>query len=324
MLRVLFILFILNIVNVIALNLKPNKVFTASGSVLDIQYKNKKIYVATDASNIDIIDFKTKKIIKQIKLPQIKDFMGELVNTKIYSIDIYKNNILLVSQSKQGRREIYIYNKILKNIISYNDNIIVTKAKFINKDLIVFSTLGNELYLFDIKDNKIIKRIDIKNIDDQFNSKFSDMCMDTKRSKLAISDESGDIKIVNLEKFQIVNVLKGNNLDNVFKIDWKKDYIITARQDRKSFIYDLKNDLNYYFKTNFLIYAAALSPQVKLGAYSSDEQNNVTIFDVKTRRKLYNLIDNKMTLTSILFINENELFITSDSPMFNYYNLKGK
>ena len=55
-----------------------------------------------------------------------------------------------------------------------------------------------------------------------------------------------------------------------------------------------------------------------------DENNNVTVFKTNTKSKLFKLTDNLMTLSAIIFINENEIFVTTDSNKFNYYNLTNK
>ncbi|MFW2331410.1 MAG: WD40 repeat domain-containing protein, partial [Nitrospinota bacterium] len=114
------------------------------------------------------------------------------------------------------------------------------------------------------------------------------------------------------------------NLDRVFQIDYKSDKIITAGQDGRCVVYNLKNGSNYFLreKNRFLIYGAGLSPSGDLAAYSSDENSNVTLFNTNTKSKIYRLTENLMSLSAILFITENELFVTTDSNKFNYYKLK--
>ena len=120
--------------------------------------------------------------------------------------------------------------------------------------------------------------------------------------------------------------MEARNLDNVFKVDFKNNKIITAGQDGRCVFYNLSQNTDYYLKEKrwFLIYAAGLTPSGNKGAFSSDEENNVIVFDTITKKKLFKLENNLMTLSSILFINEDEIFVTTDSNKFNYYNLKGK
>ena len=64
-----------------------------------------------------------------------------------------------------------------------------------------------------------------------------------------------------------------------------------------------------------------MSNSGKVAAYSSDEQNNVTIFNTQSKEDLYKLIDNKMTISKILFLNEHEVFIGTDDKVINFYKL---
>ncbi|RLD48992.1 MAG: hypothetical protein DRI94_11775 [Bacteroidetes bacterium] len=59
----------------------------ASGGVYDFVIENNFIYAATDAGVLDIFNFKTKKKIKKILIPNIKNFNGNLKQTKLFSED---------------------------------------------------------------------------------------------------------------------------------------------------------------------------------------------------------------------------------------------
>jgi hypothetical protein len=71
-----------------------------------------------------------------------------------------------------------------------------------------------------------------------------------------------------------------------------------------------------------LIYSCALNDNGTLGAYSSNENNDVTVFDTASKKDLFKLKQNKMTLTKILFINNNEILVASDNDKINYYKIK--
>jgi len=322
-----FIFFILVSPLLFASEIKPSYVYAADGAVTDIVSKQEKIYVSTNVGAINIFSLKNKKLLKTIKIPKIKDFMGDLADAKIYNLDIFKNKILFTAQATRGYREVFLYeNNTLTKIISIENKSLVAKAMFIGDDTILFSTLGNEMYLYNFEKQKTLWQINIRNKADNFNSKFSDFTLNETKDLAVVADESGDLKIVDIKQAKISGYLKGQNLDNVFKVDFKSNTIITAGQDGRCVVYNLKKDTRYYLKEKrwFLIYAAALSPSAKWGAFSSDENNNVTVFDIYSKQKLFHLTGNFMTLSSILFLNENEIFITSDSNKFNYYNLKGK
>jgi len=324
MLKLFFLsLFVFTSLN--ANDLKPTFIYEASGGVTDIVSDGSKIYVATDASCVDVFDLKTKKLLEKIKVPQIKDFMGDVIDSKIYNVDIYKGKILLTSQASKGFREIHmIKDGVLTTLISIDKRMFISKAKFVNDNTILFSLLDNEMYLYDIKNKKVLWKIDVRPEDADFNSTFADFALNEARTMAIVADESGDIKIVDIKKAKVVKVLSNKNLDKVFKVDIKNKKIITAGQDGRCVVYNLANSNDYFLREKhwFLIYGAGLSPSGKLGAFSSDENNNVTVFNTNTKSKLFKLTSNLMTLSSILFISEDEIFVTTDSNKFNYYNLK--
>ena len=324
MLKKLALFILVFSLSLVAKDLKPSYVYEASGSVIDIISSNQKIYVATDASGIDIFDLTTKELISKVKVPQIKDFMGDIIDAKVYNVDVYKGKILLTSQASKGLREIHIFedNK-LNTVIGIERQLLIGKAKFVSDDLIVFSTLGNEMFLYNYKTKKMVWRIDVKPDDATFNSTFADFSLNEDRDTAVVADESGDLKIVDIKKGKVTKVLANKNLDKVFKVDFKNNRIITAGQDGRCVVHNLETGSDYFLREKrwFLIYGAGLSPSAKFGAYSSDDNNNVTVFDTKTKEKLFKLTNNIMTLSSILFISEDEVFITTDSNKFNYYKL---
>jgi WD40 repeat protein len=310
-----------------AKDLQPSFIYNASGGVTDIVSDGTKIFVATDASSVDIFDLKTKKLVQQIKVPQIKDFMGDIIDSKIYNVDVYNGKVLLTAQAEKGFREVHMYKDgALQTVITIEKKMFISEAKFVDDNTILFSLLGNEMYLYDLNKKKVIWKIDVRPYDADFNSTFADFALNEDRTLVVVADESGDLKIVNIKQGKIIKVLSDKNLDKVFKVDIKNEKIITAGQDGRCVVYNLKNSSAYILREKnwFLVYGAGLSPSGKFGAYSIDENNNVLVFNTSTKSKLYKLTNNIMTLSSILFISEDEIFVTTDSNKFNYYNLKAK
>ena len=314
----LYLFFILNlsVLNINAKDLTPKSSLLASGGVIDLVLNNDKLYASTAASSVDIFDIKTQERIDSIKMPKIKDFLGDVIDSKIYSVDVLENNILILSQGDKGGRNLDIYKDgKFENIIKDTERQFIARAKFLDENHIIYALLSNQIYLYDIKNKKILKEIQISQ------SKFSSFRLTQDKSKLVVCDESGVISMLDSKSFDILKTFRYQNLDNVFQVDIKNNLILTAGQDRRAAVYNLDTNEAYYKEYSFLIYAAALSPSTKLAAVASDEENNVTIFDTSTQANLYKLTQNKATLSNILFLNENEIIVTSDDKQINYYKI---
>ena len=302
--------------NIFAKDLTPNYSLKTSGGVTDLVLKNENLYVATTESSVDIFNINTKEKINSIKVPKIKDFMKDTIEARIYSIDVLENNILILSQGESGGRNIDIYKDgKLNKIIEDKDRLFIAYAKYIDENHIVYALLSNQIYLYDIKNKKVVNEVQISQ------SKFSNFKLNEDKSKIVVADESGSLTLLNTKDLNPIKRFDTLNLDNVFQVDMKKDIFITAGQDRRCAIYSLDERISYYKEGSFLIYSVALSPSGKLAAFASDEENNVTIFNTTTKENLYKLTQNKTTLTNILFINENEIFVSSDDEKINYYKL---
>ena len=309
-------IFSLSISNINAKDLNPQHSLMASGGITDLVLQEDKLFVATTASSVDIFNIKTNEKIDSIKMPKIKDFIGDIIESKVYSVDVLKKDILILSQGENGGRNVNIYKDgQMQSIIEDTQRLFIGRAKFLDENHIVYALLSNQIYLYDIKNKKVLKEIQISQ------SKFSNFKFTQDKSKIIICDESGVITMIDSKSFEVLKTFKSQNLDNVFQIDIKNNLILTAGQDRRAAVYNINTNEAYYKEFSFLIYSVALSPSTNLAAVASDEENNVTIFDTRTKENLYKLFQNKATLTNILFLNENELIVTSDDKQINYYKI---
>ena len=296
-------------------NLKPSHTYLASGGVTDLVLKDDILYVSTSEGLIDIFDTQKSELLHSISLPKIKDFVGDTINSKVYSIDVLNNKILFVSQGEKGFRNLYqVVNKKLVPLISIDKKMYISKAQYIDENLVALSLLSNQLFIYDIKKDKLLWETQISN------SKFSDFVLTEDKTKVIVADESGALKQIDLKKRKTDKIYSGLNVDNIFQVDTKNGVVITAGQDRRCAIYQKYNQ--YYKKADFLIYSVGLSPSGKLAGYANNEDNDITIFNTKTKKELYTLKGHKMTLSNILFKNEQELYSSSDSNEVYYWKLK--
>jgi hypothetical protein len=313
-----FLFFATLVISLYSANIQePSTQFKASGGVTDLVIHDNKLYSATQASCVDIFDMNTQKNIAQIKVGKIKDFMGDVIDSKVYSVDVFNNKVLLLSQAEKGYRRVHIHMPSKTElIISATDKLSIAKAKFLDENTLLLALLGNELISYDLRKKKQNYKVSVSQ------SKFSNFMLNEEKTEVVVADESGNLKIHSTKDGSLIKVLSGQNLDNVFQVDYKNGIIATAGQDRRAVIYDTKFNSSYYKTANFLIYSVGLSPSGKKAAFSSDENNNVTLFNTNTQSTLGLYGGNSMTLTSILFINENEFLVASDDVMINLYTIK--
>ena len=296
--------------------LSPKFHFTASGSVNDIVVKGNKLYAATDASCLDIFNLKTHKKIQTIKLEKIVDFMGDIIDATIFSVDVIDNQIMMLSQGLDGYSRIYLYQDAkLSLLIKNRDKLAVSKAKFLNNDTLLLGLLSDEIISYNIKTNKQNYRIDSSS------SKFSDFVLNEDKSQVVVADESGNLQLLRTKDGKHLHSFNGQNLDEVFGVDYKKGIIITAGKDRRVVVYDTNSNDSYYKSSSFFIYSVGLSPSGIIAGYSSDVHNNITIFNTKTKSIIAEYGGNRSPLSKILFVSEKEFIVSSASKKINLYQL---
>ena len=298
--------------------LKPEYTYkVSSGLVSDILYEKGLLYTATDVGNIEIFNTKSKKEIETIKLDKIKDFMGDKVPSKIFSLDMIDNSLLILSQDSGGYSRVHLLkNHKLIEVISASDRLNIIKAKYIDNNNIVIALISNDIISYNIKTKK-------KNwITQASMSKFSSFALNNSRTLVAIADESGEVHLLSTKDGKKVKTLSGQNVDNIFSIAFRKNIVLTGGQDRRAAVYNIKRNSAYHKASNFFVYGVGLSPSGKIGAYSSDLKNDVTLFHTDTREDIAKYHSSKAIVNGIYFINEKEFFINSSSNAVGYYRVK--
>lgn len=307
------------ILNIQAEQLKPYDTIVANGNVIDIVVRSEMLVVSTDKGSVESYKISTKERLNTILFEKIKDFMGDDIYPKVFSVDFSEisGNYLAVVQATNGFRELYtIKDGQKKKIIDVKEKLFISKAKFIDENRVVIALLSNEYILFDISKHEQIYRSHISY------SHFSDFILNEDKSFIAGSSESGKISIINVETGKVEKTLQGANVDNVYKVDFKKDKVLAAGQDRRGIVYDVDMETYSRFDAHFLIYAGALSPSAKKAAFAFTEQNDIVVFDLFQKKKVHTLSGQKSTLNSIVFIDENTLVSGSDDKNIMLWKLK--
>jgi len=294
---------------IIAKDIAPFLKIDAGAIAKDIALgANDELVIGTAASSLKVYNYKEKKFVKTIVVPKIKDFMGDIIDTRISSVDYFNGKYLLLSDSGiGGYADLRIdENNQTKDIFTENDKLALVKAKFIDDTHILLGFLSNEVALYDYKAKKFIYRKQLSE------SKFSDFALNLNRDLAAFACESGEITVLEPKSGKVIRVLRGANLDNVYKVDIKKDTVVGAGQDRRASWYNIKTGKGNYIQAKFLIYATALSPDANQAAYALDENSNITIINLSTKSKTAILKGQQSTLNTIIFKDNNTLFSASD------------
>jgi len=93
----------------------------SSGLATGVIYAHKQLYISSDSGRVDIFNTQTKKRLKSITLSKIKDFMGDEIDSKIFTLDLLGNTLLILSQDNGGYSRVHFYkNAKLFPVISQN------------------------------------------------------------------------------------------------------------------------------------------------------------------------------------------------------------
>ena len=301
-----------------AKDLTPSLKIDVNESVKDMVLANSTLIMGTDGGKLKVYDLDKNRFIKIVNLPKIKDFMGDSMDTSVSSVDYINGKYLMLSDSGVGG---YSDLRINENnntidIFTEKDKLALVEAKFIDKENILVAFLSNEAALYNLTTKKFLYRKQLNG------SKFSHFALNVKKTLAAFASESGEVIVLEPKSGKVVQRLSGINLDNVFKVDIKKDIVATAGKDRRAGWYNLATGKKEFIEANFFIYATALSPDATLGAFAMDENNNITIVKLATKSKPFILKGQKSTLNTIIFKDNSTVYAASDDNFVNMWILK--
>jgi WD40 repeat protein len=299
--------------------LTPVENIEINGTAKDMVLDGERLVVATDMGHIEVYDTVKKEKIREVSIPDVKDFMGDMMPARVMSTDVIGEKYLLLSDSgKGGYSNLYVYDKKLTQLLSAEDREAIIKARFIDDTHILLGYLSNEVALLDITSKKEQYRVQLSE------SKFSDFALNEDKSQVVFSCESGVLSVVDVKSGKILKTLEGQNVDNVYRVDFKNGMVSGAGQDQRGSLYDVRTGRGDYIKGHFLIYATALSPSASKVAFAMDEKNNISIYNTSSKSKIALLKGQKSTLNVIIFKDENRLFSASDDNTIMVWDLKQK
>ncbi len=310
------IIFLLSLLITNAKEIKPIAIIEVSGLVSDFVEDKGYLYVATDAGSVDIIDLSQQKIVKQILFQPLLTAMGDHIATRIHSVDRYQGKTLLVTSGISAYRNVWIEDEEgLKKIIDEKAHIMPKYAYFNKSGQIVFGTFGSDIILYDHQENYKLYHSHISE------STMGGMVLSEDKEKMIIADESGTVRIIDLNSSKVEQVLDSEHVDNIYRVAHSKGITVTAGQDRRVGVY-LKDKNAYHIKSDFLVYCVGLSPSGKIGLYSSGLNHDLQIFHIQTGKKTDRLVGHYATPNKIMFINENALISAGDENRIFFWMLK--
>jgi WD40 repeat protein len=314
-----FLIAIFCISSIFAKDLEPFLKIDVNATAKDIVLKgDNELVIGTDSSELKVYNYIDKKFTKIIKIPKIKDFMGDIIDARVASVDYLNGKYMLLSDSGiGGYTDIRIHeNNVTRDIFTEKDKLAIIKAKFVDDNNILLGFLSNEVALYNLKDKKFVYREQLSE------SKFSDFALNEDKSLAAFACESGEVDIVNTKNGKVIKKLTGANLDNIYKVDFKKDIVSCAGKDRRASWYNIKSGKSDFIQGNFFIYATALNPDATKAAYAMDENNYISIYSLSTKSKEYLLKGHKSTLNMIIFKDNYTLFSASNDNIVIMWKLK--
>ena len=264
-----------------------------------------KNYLVAGLENGEIIinNFHTLNKIVSIKLPMIKDFMDEDIPMPIYSLDILDNKLLILAGGEDNKREFFIFDIVSKKLTKiFETKDTLMKGEFLDKNRVVFALLSDEIVIYNLKSkkNELKKQIG--------NYVFSTFVKNG--NKIAIGDESGVLKIFDLNTHKITKI-SGFNKDKTISIGFRKNLVLNGSSDMRIAVYDLNGGVRFSMKAKFLPYGADLSEKGDKVAFQIDEKNSIAVYNLN-KKLLKTLKGHKMPLNGLKFIGEDK--ILSFSP----------
>ncbi len=299
-------------------DLKPVQEAKLEGAILDMVLADGKIFVATDASRVVVLD-QNFSVVQEIKVRQIKDFMGELNDADIYSIDYLNGVILYLAQAEDGYSELFLYKDGKKiKVLDKSKMMYAKAAKFVDSKRAILVLMSDEVVLYDLEAQKVLKRA---KAGEYF---YSVMAMSPDRGYVAIGDEGGEVIVVDPKSLKRVHLFKDVNKDKILAISINKEMVAAgSRADKALALYNLEDKSFKVVKNpDFFIYVTGLSPDNSLVVYGDNEKYILKVLDTNSLSVVYRLVGHKNIVNVVRFIDKDTLITGSETGEIKKWRLQ--
>ncbi len=303
------LVFLFFIVASVAGEIKPLQQTSIKAAVLDMVLANEKIYIATDASEVVVMD-RNLSVLERIKVRKIKDFMGALNDADIYSVDVIGNKILYLAQAEDGYAELYIYqNGKSEKVLDKSAMLYAKAAKFVDERHAIIALMSDEVVLYDLKAKKVVKKV---KAGEYF---YSCMAIDSARKYVAVGDEGGEVIVVDTKSLHRVKLFKDVNKDKILSISINKNLIAAgSRADKTLALYDLDGSKPKTYKNpDFFIYVVGLSPDNRYVVFGDNEKYILKVATTDSLDVQYQLIGHKNLINVVRFLDTKTLLTGSET-----------
>lgn len=312
---ILYILLLLLFHSLYARDIIPVTTVETSGLVSDFVEDNGYLYVATDEGTVDVIDLVKQEIVRKIQLPDLITERGDTIPARVHCVDRNHGKTLLLSSGEHAYRNIWIDSDgELKKIIDAKKGLMPKKVLFTEESKLIMGSFGSEVVLYDNEENAKLYERQVST------STMGDMALSSDKKKMVISDESGNVMLVEINSSKTLQTFSSEHVDNIYKVAYANETIITAGQDRRVGVYR-KDGKDYHLKSDFLVYAVGLSPNGSTGAYSSGLEHYLQLFNTQTQKKGDRLIGHYAIPNKIYFINETSVISSGDESRIFFWKL---
>ncbi|TNH33271.1 WD40 repeat domain-containing protein [Campylobacter helveticus] len=279
-----------------------------NSNVTALKLEEKLLYVGTDEGEIFL--FKTKDLRGQnedvflkeplVKLEKVQNYY-EFLGAKIYHIDVLKNKMLILSEGDYGGKNLSIYEDktlIKTKKLEFEG---VSRAFFIDENTLLVGLIGSEIKLLNL-DFKELKSFKFSH------SSLNDLALSEDKKRLVAGFESGEVELFDLEKWQILKNYNTLHKDNIYQVSYKNGVILSCGTDRRVGV--INQEKQDFLQKDFLIYACALSPSGKIGAFSDNDRGITELFEIATLKSIKKFENLDMMSEFIIFLDDENLLIS--------------
>ncbi|MCR2057091.1 WD40 repeat domain-containing protein [Campylobacter helveticus] len=279
-----------------------------NSNVTALKLEEKLLYVGTDEGKIFL--FETKDLRGQnedvflkeplVKLEKVQNYY-EFLGAKIYHIDVLKNKMLILSEGDYGGKNLSIYEDktlIKTKKLEFEG---VSRAFFIDENTLLVGLIGSEIKLLNL-DFKELKSFKFSH------SSLNDLTLSEDKKRLVAGFESGEVELFDLEKWQILKNYNTLHKDNIYQVSYKNGVILSCGTDRRVGV--INQEKQDFLQKDFLIYACALSPSGKIGAFSDNDRGITELFEIATLKSIKKFENLDMMSEFIIFLDDENLLIS--------------